>query len=471
VNLQTVKRRLGFLRKVGLGYIHLNRVSATLSAGEAQRVKLAGLLGSGLTSLTVLLDEPTRGLHPREVNALYKALRELKDEGNTVVLVEHDMELIGKADHIIDMGPGAGTHGGEVVAQGAPEDISDTDSVTGKWMNRLRAEERSPRTPSGWITINGAAENNLKGDPVRIPRKLLTGVCGVSGSGKSTLIIDTLGRALNPKKQTTSVAYEPLDPGVHDSIENTPKNTLIIDQSKKGIQSPARILRLDKQLGKVYAETSEAMARGLDAKKLTSSCSVCRGSGTVRTEMEFLPDIHTECETCRGTGYSQEAWDIRQNGYSLPELNDLTLEEVYSLFKDHERIAEPLKAALDVGLGYLLLHQPGFTMSGGEAQRLRIAAELSKKRKGETLYILDEPTLGQHMEDVERLKGVLHRLVDEGNTVLVVEHHPSVLASCDWVIELGPEGGPEGGRVIAEGPPGDITGTPSTPYIMKEMGL
>jgi excinuclease ABC subunit A len=187
--------------------------------------------------------------------------------------------------------------------------------------------------------------------------------------------------------------------------------------------------------------------------------------------MEFLPDIYTECETCRGTGYTQEAWDIKHLGYSLPELNDLTLEEVYGLFKDYDRIASPLKAALDVGLGYLLLHQPGHTMSGGEAQRLRIAAELSKKRKGETLYILDEPTLGQHMEDIERLKGVLHRLVDEGNSVLVVEHHPSILASCDWVIELGPEGGPEGGKVIAEGAPGEIRGTPTSPYILKEMGL
>lgn len=471
VNLGIVKRRLRFLQQVGLGYVNLKRVSATLSAGEAQRIKLAGLLGSGLTSLTVLMDEPTRGLHPREVNALYDALRELRDEGNTVVLVEHDMEIIEKADHIIDMGPGAGTHGGEVVAQGPPEQIIDSGSITGKWMKEAEFEKREPRTPSGWITILGASENNLRGNPVKIPRKVLTGVCGVSGSGKSTLIIDTLGRALNPKKQITSVAREPLDPGAHDSIENTPKSTLIIDQTRRGIQSPARFLGVDKQLGRIYAKTPEATAMGLDAKRITSKCSVCWGSGTVRTDMEFLPDIYTECETCRGTGYTQEAWDIKHLGYSLPELNDLTLEEVYGLFKDYDRIASPLKAALDVGLGYLLLHQPGHTMSGGEAQRLRIAAELSKKRKGETLYILDEPTLGQHMEDIERLKGVLHRLVDEGNSVLVVEHHPSILASCDWVIELGPEGGPEGGKVIAEGAPGEIRGTPTSPYILKEMGL
>ena len=469
INLGTVKKRIRFLMQVGLGYINLNRVSATLSAGEAQRIKLAGLLGSGLTNLTVLLDEPTRSLHPREVNALYGALTELRDEGNTVILVEHDMEVIEKADHIIDMGPGAGVNGGIITAQGPPSSIIESDSITGKWLRGRANEAREPRTPSGWMTINGAVENNLRGDPVRIPRGVLTGVCGVSGSGKSTLIIDTLGRTLNPVKQTTSVAREPLDPGAHDSIENTPKSTLIIDQTKRGIQSPSKFLGLDRQLAKVYAESAEARAKGLDVKVLTRRCTVCKGRGSIRTEMEFLPDINAECETCRGTGFGQEAWAVKLNGFSLPELNSLTLEEVYNLFKSHEKVTTPLKAVLDVGLGYLVLHQPGFSLSGGEAQRLKIAKELSRKRKGETLYILDEPTLGQHMEDVERLKGVLHRLVDGGNTVIVVEHHPGVLVSCDWVIELGPEGGPEGGKVIAEGPPGEIRDTPTTPYIAKEM--
>lgn len=469
VNLKTIRRRLRFLKQVGLNYVHLNRVTATLSAGEAQRIKLAGLLGSGLTSLTVLLDEPSRGLHPREVNALLEALSELRDEGNTVILVEHDMEIVMKADHIIDMGPEAGTNGGTVVAEGSPMQVRESGSITGKWMDLARAEKRTPRTPSDWLTIKGATENNLKGDSVRIPLNVLTGVCGVSGSGKSTLIIDTLGRVLNPKKQTTSVAYAPVDPGAHESIENTPRSTIILDQTRRGIQSPARFLGVDKHLAKVYAETPEARARGIDSKGIRKRCTVCRGSGRIRTEMEFLPDIYTECETCRGTGFSPEAWDIRLNGYSLPELNDLTLEQVYTLFKGEEKIEATLKSALDVGLGYLLLHQPGYTMSGGEAQRLKIASELSKKKKGDTLYILDEPTLGQHMEDVERLKGVLHRLVDEGNSVLVVEHHPSVLASCDWVIELGPDGGPEGGKVIWEGPPGSMRGTPTTQYILKEM--
>ncbi len=380
------------------------------------------------------------------------------------------MEIIEKADHIIDMGPGAGVNGGIITAQGTPKSISEADSVTGKWIKGRVKEARDPRKPSGWITVNGAVENNLKGDPVRIPRRVLTGICGVSGSGKSTLIIDTLGRALNPVKQTTSVAREPLDPGAYHSIENTPGNALIIDQTKRGIQSPSKFLGLDRQLVKVYSESAEARAKSLKVKSLTRRCTVCNGRGTIRTEMEFLPDIYSECETCRGTGYGSEAWEVKLNGFSLPELNGLTLEEVYSQFMDHEKVAKPLKAALDVGLGYLVLHQPGYSLSGGEAQRLKIAKELSKRRLGETLYILDEPTLGQHMEDVERLKGILHRLVDEGNTVIVVEHHPGVLASCDWVIELGPEGGAEGGRVIAEGPPGEIWDTPTAPYIAKERG-
>jgi len=467
-NLRTAKRRLEFLNKVGLGYLNLNRVAATLSAGEAQRVKLAGLLGSEITNLTVLLDEPSRGLHPREVNALFEALAELRDEGNTVIVVEHDLEIIEKADHIIDMGPGPGVMGGEIVAKGTPKEILESDSITGHWL-RDPEKRTAPRgrKPEKWMTIEGARENNLKGESVKIPLDTLVGVCGVSGSGKSTLIIDTLGRVLDPIKHTTSVAKEPLDPGAHDSINNQPKKTQIIDQTRKGIQSPAKFLGIDKKLVKIFADSPEAHAHGLDEKKLGKSCSVCRGSGTDRIDMGFLPAIYTECETCAGTGYSQEAWDVKLHGYSLPEINKLTISEVYKLFKDEARIAEPLKAATDVGLGYLVLHQPGYSLSGGEAQRLKIAAELAKKSGKDTLYILDEPTLGQHMEDVERLVGVLQRLVDEKNSVIVVEHHPSLLAQCDWLIELGPEGGEDGGHVIASCPPDKLHGTPTAPYIEK----
>ena len=469
-NLRTAQRRLEFLNKVGLGYLHLGRVAASLSAGEAQRVKLAGLLGSEITNLTVLLDEPSRGLHPREVNALFDALAMLRDEGNTIIVVEHDLEIIEKADHIIDMGPGPGVHGGLIVAEGTPEEIKKTNSATGRWMKKQTASVKPRnRNPREWMTIKGARENNLKGEMVKVPLGVLVGVCGVSGSGKSTLIIDTLGRVLDPVKHTTSVAREPLEPGTYDEITNQPLKTQIIDQTRKGIRSPAKYLRLDKKLVKLFAETPDAHALGLDARKLGKSCSVCRGSGTEKIDMGFLPDVYTECETCKGTGYSPEAWDVKRQGYTLPDINQLTISEVYELFRDEPSITEPLKAAIDVGLGYLVLHQPGYSLSGGEAQRLKIAAELSKRKNGNSLYILDEPTLGQHMEDVDRLGKVLQRLVEEGNSVIIVEHHPMLLAQCDWIIELGPEGGEKGGYMIASCPPDKLSDTPTAPYIKEQL--
>jgi excinuclease ABC subunit A len=473
-SLDTIRRRLGFLERVGLGYLHLNRVSATLSAGEAQRVKLAGLLGSGLTSLTVLLDEPTRGLHPREVKALVEALKELRDEGNTVIVVEHDPGVIEEADHIIDIGPFAGTGGGQVAAQGSPQVIAGKDTVTGAW---LRGERQCTfrgqrRKPGKWLIIKGARENNLKNETIKIPRGVLVGICGVSGSGKSTLLMDTLGRVLVPVKHTTSVAKEPLEPGAHDEITGAPSRALLVDQSKKGVQSPAAFLELVQPLIKLYAQGEDARALGLDAAALGKRCSVCQGSGLVRLDMGFLPDTFLECETCEGTGYSGKMRGVKLHGYSLPQVNRLTIDEVYRLFGDYEQIAGPLQAARDVGLGYLVLRQPGYSLSGGEAQRLKIAKELCKKTTGETLYILDEPTVGQHLEDVSRLIQVLHRLVDEGNSVIVIEHHPYLLAACDWLLELGPGGGPEGGRVIASGTPETIAEmeTPTAPYIRAVIG-
>jgi excinuclease ABC subunit A len=471
-NLQIIQRRLGFLNKVGLGYIKLNRVSSTLSAGEAQRVKLAGLLGSEITNLTVILDEPSRGLHPKEVNALFEALSDLRNMGNTVIVVEHDLEIIEKADHIIDMGPGPGIRGGEIVFKGPPEEIKTANSITGKWLSKQSpVAYRKLSPPSKWMIIEGAEENNLKGETIKIPLNLLVGICGVSGSGKSTLIIDTIGRILAPTKHTTSVAREPLEPGKHKAILNRPKKTLIVDQTKEGIQSPAKFLKIDKPIIKAYADGPEAQALGLDERKLGARCSVCRGSGFKRTDMGFLPDIYTNCEICNGTGYSPEAWDVSLKGYRLPEINQLTITEVYELFKDTPRVAEPLKAAIDVGLGYLVLHQPGYSLSGGEAQRLKIAAELAKKTGKGTLYILDEPTLGQHMEDVDRLIQVLHRLVVEGNSVIVVEHHPTVLTNCDWIIELGPKGGEAGGYIIASCPPTEVKDTPTAPFIKKLLEI
>ncbi|MCP4536188.1 MAG: ATP-binding cassette domain-containing protein [Chloroflexi bacterium] len=477
-NLQTIRHRLRFLLQVGLGYLHLNRVSATLSAGEAQRIKLSGLLGSGLTSLTILLDEPSRGLHPSEVDTLLAVLRELQKERNTVIVVEHDPVFIHAADHLVDVGPGAGIAGGKIVAQGKPNEVIKTDTLTARW---LRGEQRtnlhrSRREPRGWLTIRGACANNLRGEDVQLPLGVLVGVCGVSGSGKSTLVIDTMGRALAPKKQTTSVAYEPIKPGAHDAIKGAPTRVILVDQAKAGVSSPANFLGLNKLLHKLYAASEDAQALGLDEAQLGRKCSVCNGSGSIKIDMGFLPDVHTPCDTCQGTGYRPEAWQVRLCGLALPELFTRTIDEVYDRFSDEEKLARSLTAVRDVGLGYLVLRQPGYALSGGEAQRLKIAKELARKNSGrktsvETLYILDEPTVGQHLEDVARLIGVLHKLVDHGHTVLAVEHHSHLLASCDWLVELGPGGGPEGGRIVATGTPEVLASgnTPTAPYLKQVL--
>jgi excinuclease ABC subunit A len=472
-SLHTIRRRLQFLLQVGLGYLHLHRVSATLSAGEAQRVKLAGLLGSGLTSLTVLLDEPSRGLHPAEVKALVTALQALRDEGNTVVVVEHDPVVIRAADYLIDMGPGGGVAGGQIVAQGKPAQVSQADSLTARWLRGERAinNHRSRRESRGWLTIRGARANNLQGETVQLPLGTLVGLCGVSGSGKSTLLIDTLGRALAPQKQTTSVAYEPVEPGEHEIIEGAPSRVILVDQVKAGVSSPVNFLGLLQPLGAVYAATAEAQALGLGARALTRPCSACKGRGMLKLDMGFLPAVHSPCETCRGTGLRPEAREVRLHGISLPELFGLTIDEVTDLFSAEEKIIHPLESVQAVGLGYLVLRQPGYTLSGGEAQRLKIAKELSRQTPRETLYILDEPTLGQHLEDVTRLNRVLHRLVAAGQTVVVIEHHAHVLAACDWLVELGPGGGPEGGRVIATGAPETLAqaDTPTAPFLREVL--
>lgn len=469
----TILKRLRFLLQVGLGYLHLNRISGTLSAGEAQRVRLASLLGSGLTSLTVLLDEPSRGMHPAEVSALVTALLELRNEGNTVIVVEHDPVVIQAADWLVDMGPGAGTAGGQVTAVGKPKQVMESNTVTAKWLRHERRinfsrERRKPIFPlRNWLIIKGAREHNLKGGTLKIPLGVLVGICGVSGSGKSTLFIDTVGRVLAPKKITTSVAYEPMNPGEYQSIEGAPQNTILLDQVRKGINSPGQFLGLFRPLLSLYAESDDAKALGLDEKELAKPCSVCEGRGSVRTRMGFLPDIHTPCETCRGTGRRPEAWEVRLKGIALPVLNSLTLKEINELFGNHESLTRKLEAAMNVGLGYLVLHQPAYTLSGGEVQRLKIAKELSRKTPDKSLFILDEPTVGQHMEDVARLIKVLQKLVDKGHSVIVIEHHPHLLAACDWLVELGPVGGPDGGKVIATGKPETIARrkTPTAPYL------
>ncbi len=466
-------KRLEFLEKVGLGYLHLNRSTVTLSAGEAQRIVLAGLLGSGLTSLTILLDEPTRGMHPSEVNSLVKALKELRDEGNSVIIVEHDPVIIRAADELIDMGPSSGTRGGKIVARGPLTEIISKNTITAQWISGKRrvAIPKTRRESIAWMNIEGAKGNNLKNLNVEIPLGVLVGFCGVSGSGKSTLLVDTLGRAIAPKRFTTSVAYEDIEPEEYDSIRGTPERVVMLDQAKKGIRYPGNALDIMKDLVSIYAESEDAHALGIEEDLFSKSCSVCKGAGRIRTELGFLPNVYSECETCNGSGRTAEAWDVRVKGYALPELNNLTLGEIYDLFKDDERIERKVRPALDVGLEYLVLRQPSITLSGGEVQRLKIAQELAKKSKQGALFIIDEPSVGQHLEDVDRLIDVLHRLVADGNSVFVIEHHPHILAACDWIIELGPKGGPDGGYVIAEGTPEDLAklDTPTATYIKEVL--
>ncbi len=333
------------------------------------------------------------------------------------------------------------------------------------------------------MKIVGARANNLKGETIALPLGVLLGVCGVSGSGKSTLMMDTLGRALVPRKQTTSVAYEPVDPGAHDRIEGAPQRAVLVDQARHGVSNPAAFLNLNTVLRSMFAESADARALGITAEQLSNSCSACGGSGVITFDMTFLPDVHLPCETCQGTGYLLEAWQVRLKGLSLPEALGMTIDQIYDLFGEDERLRKPLTAARQVGLGYLVMRQPGYALSGGEVQRLKIAQELLRKSTSHGLYILDEPTVGQHLEDVQRLVGVLQKLVEAGseekpgqegrgfNSVYVVEHHPHLLAACDWLLELGPGGGPDGGTVIASGPPESLAvgQTPIAPYLREVL--
>ena len=323
--------------------------------------------------------------------------------------------------------------------------------------------------PQDWMVVRGARENNLRGEDISLPLAALTGICGVSGSGKSTLLIDTIGRALVKKLHSTSFSREPIEPGDHDGIENSLKRTILVDQSRKGISSPAKYLGLEKTVLKLFAKSDDARSLGFDERTLGQRCSACRGHGANRIKMDFLPDEWIACETCDGTGYSREAWEVSLKGVSLPELNALTIDEIFELFNDEEVLTSRLDIVRQVGLGYLVWKQRAIALSGGEVQRLKIAKELMKKSRAKTLYILDEPTVGLHLEDVDRLVKVLHQLVDAGHTVLTVEHHPYLLAACDWILELGPVGGPGGGKVIASGAPEQVMmmETPTAPFLRE----
>ncbi|MBV9345872.1 MAG: excinuclease ABC subunit UvrA [Gammaproteobacteria bacterium] len=465
-----VAQRLRFLTDVGLDYLTLDRSAETLSGGESQRIRLASQVGSGLTGVMYILDEPSIGLHQRDNRRLLQTLRQLRDLGNTVIVVEHDEEAIRAADHVIDLGPGAGAHGGHLVAEGTPAAIAaDPHSITGQFLSGRRRIElpglRIRPDPKRALTIVGARGNNLKDVTVALPLGLFTCVTGVSGSGKSTLIIDTLFGHTAARLGATRIEAAPCER--IDGLEQIDR-VIDIDQSPIGRtprSNPATYTGLFAPLRELFAQLPEARARGYDAGRFSFNvkggrCEACQGDGLIRVEMHFLPDVYVPCDVCRGQRYNRETLEIRYRGKNIHEVLELTVEEAARFFQNVPAIAGRLQTLTDVGLGYVHLGQNATTLSGGEAQRVKLARELAKRATGRTLYILDEPTTGLHFHDVEQLLRVLHRLRDEGNSIVVIEHNLDVIKTADWVIDLGPEGGEAGGTVIAQGTPEEIAAAP-----------
>ena len=478
-----IKKRLKFLDNVGLGYLTLDRRSDTLSGGEEQRVRLATQIGSGLSGVIYVLDEPSIGLHPRDVSKLIKTIQDLRDLGNTVLVVEHDEETIRSADWIIDLGPGAGIYGGEVVAFGTVEDImSNPNSLTGAYLSGRKSIPlpKARRQPKGeYLKIVGARANNLKNITVTIPLGLLVVVTGVSGSGKSTLVFDILYKALAKKLYGSKE-----DPAEHTAIYGMEYIDRVIDVDQSPIgrtprSNPATYTGVFTYIRDFYAKLPEARARGFKPQHFSFNmkggrCEACEGEGYIRIEMHFLPDVYVPCEVCKGTRYNSEVLEVKYKGKSIADVLNMTVDEAIEFFEDVPNIMRKLQLMADVGLGYITLGQPSTTLSGGEAQRIKLAKELSKVPTGRTLYILDEPTTGLHFEDVRKLINVLHRLVDNGNTVLVIEHNLDVIKNADWVIDLGPEGGDKGGYLVAEGTPEDVAkveGSYTGTYLREVLNL
>jgi len=469
--LKEIRERLKFLVDVGLEYLTLARASGTLSGGESQRIRLASQIGSGLTGVLYVLDEPSIGLHQRDNARLLETLKRLRDLGNTVIVVEHDEDAIRAADYVLDIGPGAGIHGGHIVAQGKIEDlIAAPQSWTGKYLSGelvVPIPERRPRNPSRTLKIIGARGNNLKNITAEIPLGLFTCVTGVSGGGKSTLLVDTLYKALARRLNNASEA-----PAPYDRIEGVEHLDKIIDIDQSPIgrtprSNPATYTGAFTPIREWFAGLPESRARGYEPGRFSFNvkggrCEACQGDGVIRIEMHFLPDVYVTCDVCKGKRYNRETLEILFRGKSIADVLDMTVEEALEFFKAVPRVREPLKLLHRVGLDYIHVGQQATTLSGGEAQRVKLAKELSKRATGRTLYILDEPTTGLHFHDVAKLLDVLHELVETGNTVVVIEHNLEVIKTADWIIDLGPEGGDGGGEIVATGTPDDVARTPGS---------
>ena len=460
-----INARLGFLLSVGLDYLTLSRAAATLAGGEAQRIRLASQIGSGLVGTLYVLDEPSIGLHQRDNHRLIETLIRLRDLGNTVMVVEHDEDTIRSADWIVDIGPGAGEHGGEVVYSGPVAGIEKVSkSITGQYLSGKRfvpvpEERRAPK--NHWLTIRGAREHNLQNLTAKIPLGLFVAVTGVSGSGKSTLIRDILLPSLMQKIYKSKDA-----PGKHTAVDGVQHLDKVIDMDQSPIgrtprSNPATYTGVFDDIRKLFAGTPEAKVRGYQPGRFSFNvpggrCEACSGDGTIKIEMVFLPDVYVPCDVCKGERYNRDTLDILFKGKNISQILDMPIADAVDFFTNQPRIGRHMQTLFDVGLGYVRLGQSAPTLSGGEAQRVKLAAELAKRSTGRTIYLLDEPTTGLHFEDVRRLLTVLARLVETGNTVLVIEHNLDVIKTADWIIDMGPEGGDGGGRIIAEGTPEDV---------------
>ncbi len=462
--LKEIDNRLTFLTNVGLRYLTLSRAAATLSGGEAQRIRLATQIGSGLMGVLYILDEPSIGLHQRDNQKLLRTLRNLRDLGNTLIVVEHDEETLRSADYLVDIGPGAGEHGGEVVAHGSVDDLIRAErSITGQYLSGKLSipVPATRRTARGTLTVRGARVHNLRNIDVSFPLGVFCAVTGVSGSGKSSLVNSILYRALAHELNRARLV-----PSGYDRLEGVDQldKIICIDQSPIGRSprsNPATYTGLFDLIRKVFAKTNEANLRGYKENRFSFNvrggrCENCAGDGLMKIEMHFLPDIYVPCEVCKGKRYNRETLEVRFRGKNIADVLDMTVEEAMDLFENHELIMNKLQTLYDVGLGYIRLGQPSTTLSGGEAQRVKLATELSRRATGRTLILLDEPTTGLHMDDVSRLIRVLQRLTDQGNSVLVIEHNLDVIKSADWLIDMGPDGGDEGGTVVAEGTPEEV---------------